>query len=87
MASQPHLPRDTPAANADILGDEARYGGPPGDAAQPRGDSGGDAGAAGDGTRRGRRREPDGRPESGEARAGKDINQAGFLKDAGEGRP
>ena len=96
MATFPDPRRNTPAANADILGDEASYDALPGKPAQAdRSGTARDGGAASatargsetDRTRPGGRREAHGAPESGDARAGKDINQAGFVKDPGEGKP
>lgn len=66
----PRMPdRNTPAANADILGEEARNGGQMEGLAEDLGQ---------DGTPRERARPATGR---GEAQPGKDINQAGFIKD------
>jgi hypothetical protein len=88
MATFPDPRRNTPAANADILGEDASYGPPPGKPAQADGSN---TARGGDTARAGRtptvRREANGEPESGDARAGRDINQAGFVKDSGEGKP
>lgn len=70
--------RQSPAANADLLGEDARFDGTlqkpdlsqgEGPGAADRDHSAGLPGGSG------------GKSESGAARAGQDINQAGFLKD------
>ena len=73
----------TQAANADFLGDDTEMTGAPDGIPQ--------AGGA-DGTPRGRsdrKQEREGRsPEAkGEAKPGKDINAAGFIKDKDAGKP
>lgn len=71
------LARSTPAASADILGDDATLevpvNTPDGASARPSPQAPAD---------RSVRRESVGAPESGDARPGEDINQAGFIKDA-----
>lgn len=65
--------RSTPAANADLLGEEARNDGPLGDLAESE--------------KQWREADPQANRDTerddsrGEARPGKDENQAGFLKD------
>jgi len=61
--------RNTRAANADLLGDEATLKKPDAPAA-PKARPAGDAQAP-----------------STEGKPGQDINQAGFLKNGGEGQP
>lgn len=85
--NQPTDPqRHGPAAQADLLGDDARIDGAIPDPA-PRPDAGkpteaeqapGDAGL---------RSERGDASETGEARAGMDINQSGFLKDRDAAKP
>ena len=60
---EPRMPdRSTPAANADVLGDEARHQGKMDGLSEDLGQ--------------------DGAPrDRGQAQPGKDINQAGFIKD------
>ena len=73
----PKIPdRGAPAPHADILGDDARISPPmdglPGDAGQPE--------AA-------REPAPRAQPDRGEARPGRDENQAGFLKEKDKPAP
>jgi hypothetical protein len=73
----------TEAANADILGDDAETTVPPEGMPQAVG---------ADGTprdREGRKPEREGRPPEAkdEAKPGKDINAAGFVKDKDAGKP
>jgi hypothetical protein len=76
--TEPH--HQSPAADADILGEDASFDG---HIEQPGSVEREPASASGSGVRR----EPGGRAESGRADAGKDINQAGFLKDEDAGQP
>ncbi len=87
MAQLPDSLRTTPAANADILGEETTFDGTlekprAGDGAPADGSAAGGHPAGNPG-----RRENGDKPESGSARAGKDINQAGFLKDPDAAKP
>lgn len=63
--------RNTRAANADLLGDEALLKKPAAPSTTP-------STAASPGAKA---------PDSSDGKPGKDINQAGFLKDDAEGRP
>jgi len=77
--------RESRAANADLLGEDARFDG----TLQKPGQSQGEVppGAADRNQGAGLPRGSGGRPESGAARAGHDINQAGFLKDEEAAKP
>lgn len=67
----------TVAANADFLGDDAAPEGAREDLS-----GAGDAGTTGSDHRAARRE-----PREGEARPGKDINSAGFIKDKDSSKP
>jgi hypothetical protein len=84
MASSTHPRRDTPAANADILGDDASFDGklekaPATERPRATGEAREDTAGKGAGVR-------DRGTGEGEARAGEDINQPGFVRDPDAGK-
>jgi hypothetical protein len=86
MAQNTEPERPAPAADADLLGEDASFDGrieKPG-LSQPERGSRGSAGSAEENARV---RREGGKAESGSAPAGEDINQAGFLKDEDAGKP